>query len=108
MRAKPRRLVRATWLETRTATFSLATGLMIGVLVGVNTRNWVEVLSDGTVKMKLPVELVSSVLPMLWKPAVNGNALACNRTARLALPVPESVPCTVTAPPNGTGLGEER
>src|SRR6185436_12063570 len=108
MRAKPRRLVRATWLDTRTATFSPATGLTTGGFVEVATRNCVDAVSDGTVKLKPPVAVVSSVLATLWKPPVNGKALAWRLTARFALCVPESVPCTVTAPPNGTGLGEER
>src|SRR3979409_41772 len=40
MRAKRGRWVWRTWLATRTATFSKATGLTTGGLVGGTTRNW--------------------------------------------------------------------
>ena len=108
MRAKWRRRVRPTWLETRTATLSEATGLMTSGLPVVATLNCVFCVNPSTGKEKLPVAVVSCALPTFWKPAVNGNALACSVTARLALPVPERVPCTTTVPPNRTGLGEAR
>jgi len=98
------------WLVTRTAAFTVVTGLMIGGLVVVTTLNWLEANTPAIVNVKPPVGVVSWVFTFgsAVKVPVNGNASASRTTLRLAFSVPASAPWTVTMPPYRTGLGEDR
>jgi len=79
---------------TCTATLSVAIVLTTGGTSSVATRSWAVCCSPMNGNWKPPVALVTCGLPTVWKPAVNGNGLACRTTSWLALPVPLSVPST--------------
>ena len=69
------------------------------------TRYCVFAARPSSLKTKVPLASVSSGFPRSTNPAVYGNCSAWSCTGALALPVPESVPSTVTAPPTATGFG---
>src|SRR3954449_10006504 len=93
-----------TFVLTRTATAMVATGLVTFLSV-VCTRSWVVAGSASAGNENAPLPSVTTALPRLAKPAVNGNARCCNTTCLPVLPVPVSWPFTLVPAPTIIGWG---
>src|SRR3954469_8446488 len=96
--------VRSTLVLTRTATATVATGLVTLPSV-VCTRSCVVAGSASGPRAKPPVAFVTIGLPTLAKPLVYGNARCCRTTCLPELPVPVSWPGRLVPPPKVIGFG---